>query len=66
MLHIVPILCLVFYILYIELQTKKEMHRIEEEFLDLKRKILNNKNNIEMNRILIDNNKNKIEELSNG
>lgn len=66
MLHIVPILCLIFFIWFIEMQMKKEMHNISEEFRDLKEKILSNKNQIETNRNLIDKNRTDINKLEHG
>lgn len=50
MLHIVPILCLIFFVVYVEFQLKKEMHNIEQEFKELKERILSNKNEIRVNR----------------
>lgn len=66
MLHIVPILCLIFFIWFIEMQMKKEMHNISEEFRELKEKILNNKNQIEVNRDLIGKNRTDIDKLEHG
>lgn len=66
MLHIVPILCLIFFVVYVEFQLKKEMHNIEQEFKELKERILNNKNEIKVNRDKIEQNRNDITKLSNG
>lgn len=66
MLHIVPILCLIFFVVYIEFQLKKEMHNIEQEFKELKERILNNKNEIRVNREKIEQNRNDITKLNNG
>lgn len=66
MLHIVPVLCLIFFVVYIEFQLKKEMHNIEQEFKELKERILNNKNEIKVNRDKIEQNRNDITKLSNG
>lgn len=65
MLHIVPILCLIFFVVYVELQLKKEMHNIEQEFKELKERILSNKNEIRVNREKIEQNRNDITKLSN-
>lgn len=65
MLHIVPILCLIFFVVYVELQLKKEMHNIEQEFKELKERILSNKNEIRVNREKIEQNRNDITRLSN-
>lgn len=66
MLHVVPILCLIFFIWFIEMQLKKEMHKISEEFKELKEKISNNKENIQENRSLINKNRSDINKLGNG
>lgn len=66
MLHIVPILCLIFFVVYVELQLKKEMHNIEQEFKELKERILSNKNEIRVNREKIEQNRNDIAKLNNG
>lgn len=65
MLHIVPILCLIFFVVYVEFQLKKEMHNIEQEFRELKERILSNKNEIRVNREKIEQNRNDITKLSN-
>lgn len=65
MLHIVPILCLIFFVLFVEFQLKRELHNIYTEFRDLKNAILSNKKNILDNRTLIDKNSDKISELKN-
>lgn len=66
MLHIVPILCLIFFILYIEFQLKKEMHNIEQEFKEVKEKILNNKSEINFNKEKIEQNRIDINKLNDG
>ena len=66
MLHIVPILCLIFFVVYVELQLKREMHNIEQEFKELKERILSNKNEIRVNREKIEQNRNDIAKLNNG
>lgn len=65
MLHIVPILCLIFFVVYVEFQLKKEMHNIDQEFKELKERILSNKNEIRINREKIEQNRNNITKLSN-
>lgn len=47
MLHIVPILCLLFFIGFIEFKLKKEFEEIRKEFIELKKKINKNSYNIE-------------------
>ena len=64
MLHVVPILCLIFFILYIEFQLKKEMHNIEQEFKEVKEKILNNRSEIYVNREKIEQNRIDIDKLN--
>lgn len=66
MLHIVPILCLIFFIWFIEIQQKREMQRISDEFRELKKRILNNKNEIMVNRDNIKQNREDITKLNNG
>lgn len=66
MLHIVPILCLIFFVVYIEFQLKKEMYNIEQEFRELKERILSNKNEIRVNKEKIEQNRNDITKLNNG
>lgn len=65
MLHIVPILCLIFFVIYVEFQLKKEMHNIEQEFREHKERILSNRNEIKVNREKIEQNRNDITKLSN-
>ncbi len=49
MLHILPVLCLIFFVLFVEIQLKKELHQIEEDFELLKKAIRKNKTNIDIN-----------------
>lgn len=65
MLHTVPILCLIFFVVYVEFQLKKEINNIEQEFRELKERILSNKNEIRVNREKIEQNRNDIIKLSN-
>lgn len=66
MLHIIPILCLIFFVVYVEFQLKKEIHNIGQEFRELKERILSNKNEIRINREKIEQNRNDITKLNNG
>lgn len=50
MTHVVPILCLIFFIGFIELQLKSKIFYIEQEFENLKKNIKNNSNKIDKNR----------------
>jgi hypothetical protein len=54
MLHIIPILCLIFFIFFVEIQLKKEITSIEKEFTSLKELILKNKEQIEQNRLTLE------------
>lgn len=49
MLHILPVLCLIFFVFFVEIQLKKELHQIEEDFELLKKAIKKNKANININ-----------------
>lgn len=49
MLHILPVLCLIFFAFFVEIQLKKELHQIEEDFELLKKAIKKNKANIDIN-----------------
>lgn len=49
MLHILPVLCLIFFVFFVEIQLKKELHQIEEDFELLKKAIRKNKTNIDIN-----------------
>lgn len=66
MLHVVPILCLIFFIWFVEMQLKEELRNISMGFKELKEKITNNKDQIETNRTLIDQNRTDINKLGNG
>lgn len=39
MLHVVPILCLLFFIGFVEIQLKNELRNVEAEFKDLKKRL---------------------------
>lgn len=69
--HVIPILCIIAFIIVIELQLKKQLDLLREEFDDLKAKINKNKTNIELNskkieknRTAIETNSGKIKELN--
>ena len=64
MLHVVPILCLIFFVWFVEIQLKREMHNIEREFRELKERIENNRLGIENNREKIEENRNNITKLT--
>ena len=63
-LQLVPIVCLVFFIVYIEFQLKREMHIIEQEFKNLRKIILNNKSDIKSNTERLDQHQDHISKLS--
>lgn len=64
MSHIVPILCLIFFILFIELQTKQQTYKIAKEFEELKRRIDSNGSKISKNSEDIKTNKENISKLN--
>lgn len=72
MLHVVPILCIVFFIFVVELQLKKQIDSIREDLDDLlyrinknKASILDNQTHIQENKTHIEENSKKIDSLSN-
>lgn len=59
--HVIPILCIIAFVIVIELQLKKQLDLLREEFDDLKAKINQNKNNIKLNSQKIEKNRTDIE-----
>lgn len=47
MLHIVPILCLIIFVSFVEFRLKQEFNEIRKEFDNLKRQIDINRTNIQ-------------------
>lgn len=64
MLHILPVLCLIFFVLFLELQLKKEMYEIERQFKELKKLIDSNALGIRNNKDKIEENKTNIDKLN--
>ena len=63
MSYIVPIFCLIFFIIFLELQLKTEVHNIIEEFRKLSDRITANKELININKESIENNKDNIDKI---
>lgn len=55
MIHVVPILCLIATVFFLEIKLGKEIKRIDKELHEFKRDILANKDNISKNTELIKN-----------
>lgn len=66
MSHVVPILCLIIFVLFVEIELKRKLEEIEEEFNNLKKHIKNNKNAIDENKSNIQYNVENINKLNNG
>lgn len=52
-MHILPILCLLIFIYFLEVRIKHELMEVEHEFKILKEEILKNKEKIEENEKII-------------
>ena len=46
MIHIVPILCLIIFVFFLEIRIKHELMEVEQEFKILKEEILKNREKI--------------------
>ena len=55
MSHVVPVLCLIAVVFFLEIKLGKEMQRIYKELQDLKRDIKENRDNISKNSEFIKN-----------
>ena len=64
MYHFVPIICLIIFVLLIELRLKRDFIRIRIEFNELHDKILKNKKDIKINKDNIQVNKENISKLN--
>lgn len=53
MMHILPILCLLIFIYFLEIRIKHELMEVEHEFKILKKEILKNREKIEENEKII-------------
>lgn len=49
MIHVIPILCLIATVFFLEMKLGKEVHRISKEIEDIERKIKINEDNITKN-----------------
>ena len=53
MIHIVPILCLIIFVFFLEIRIKHELIEVEQEFKILKEEILKNREEIKENKKVI-------------
>ena len=53
MIHIVPILCLIIFVFFLEIRIKHELIEVEQEFKILKEEILKNREEIKENKEVI-------------
>ena len=53
MTHILPILCLLIFVFFLEIRIKHELMEVEQEFKLLKEEILKNREKIKENREVI-------------
>ena len=53
MIHIVPILCLIIFVFFLEIRIKHELMEVEQEFKILKEEILKNREKISENKEVI-------------
>lgn len=60
MIHIIPILCLLIFVFFLEVRIKKEIIKVSIGFESLKEAILNNRENIQKNKEKILENKESI------
>lgn len=50
MIHVLPILCLIIFVFFLEVRIKRELTEVEREFKTLKEEILKNREKIEENK----------------
>ena len=53
MIHIVPILCLIIFVFFLEIRIKHELMEVEQKFKILKEEILKNREKIKENKKVI-------------
>ena len=53
MIHVLPITCLIIFVLFLEIRLKRELIEVEEEFKALKKAILENREKILENKNII-------------
>ena len=50
MTHVLPILCLIIFVFFLEVRIKRELTEVEREFKTLKEEILKNREKIQENK----------------
>lgn len=50
MIHVLPILCLLIFVFFLEIRIKQELMEVEREFKTLKEEILKNREKIKENK----------------
>lgn len=53
MIHVLPIICLLIFVFFLEIRLKRELTEVEEEFKALKKAILENREKILENKNII-------------
>lgn len=53
MMHVLPILCLLIFVFFLEIRIKHELMEVEQEFRILKEEILKNREKIKENEEII-------------
>ena len=53
MIHVLPIICLLIFVFFLEIRLKRELIEVEEEFKALKKAILENREKILENKNII-------------
>ena len=53
MIHVLPIICLIIFIFFLEIRLKNELMEVEQEFKILKEEILKNREKIKENKKVI-------------
>ena len=53
MIHVLPIICLLIFVFFLEIRLKQELTEVEEEFKALKKAILENREKILENKNII-------------
>ena len=53
MIHVLPIICLIIFIFFLEIRIRNELMEVEQEFKILKEEILKNREKIKENKEVI-------------
>ena len=53
MIHVLPIICLIIFIFFLEIRIRNELMEVEQEFKILKEEILKNREKIKENKKVI-------------